>query len=223
MPNLKNEIERLFGEADALAKGGDRPGAMSRYLQLLALESLEEEEPLAAECAHWGLAELAAQQKDLALAERHLREAVRLNPDEAEYRQELGVIHSRQSRFDEAAAELEESLRLRPDHPQTVHLLGWALFMSGDRSRGRQLLERAFHLDDCDPEIINDLAVCLSEEGKLDRALALVERALEIEPKSGLLKSFQEMLVERRRRKGDKGGDHSDRKSGGIGDGPEAF
>jgi tetratricopeptide (TPR) repeat protein len=206
MPSLKAEIDRLFREADALAKGEDRPGAMSRYRQLLDLEGLEEEEPLAAECAHWGLAELAAQQKDLDLAERHLREAVRLNPDEAGYHQELGVLHSHQSRFGEAAADLEESLRLRPDHPQTVHLLGWALFMSGDRVRGRQLLERAFQLDDCDPDIINDLAVCLSEEGRLDRALALVERALDIEPTSGLLKSFREMLVERRKKKGKKGG-----------------
>jgi Flp pilus assembly protein TadD len=204
MSNRRDEVEKLFRQADRLAGAGDRSGAIQCYHELLALEGLEQEDPLAAECAHWGLAELAVQNKDLTLAEIHLRQAIRLNPDEAGYHEELGVLHNHQSRFDEAASELEESLRLRPDHPRTVHLLGWVLFMSGDRARGRQLLERAFQLDDCDADILNDLAVCLAEDGKLDRALALVERACQVDPKSELLKSFREMILERRKRKGCK-------------------
>lgn len=204
MSRLKAEVESLFREADRLAGTGDRAGAIGCYRRLLDLEGLEGEEPLVAECAHWGLAELAVQDKDLALAEAHLREAIRLNPDEAGYHQELGTLHNYQSRFGEAAAELEESLRLRPDHPQTVHLLGWVLFMSGERARGRQLLERAFQLDDCDTGILNDLAVCLAEDGKLDRALALVERACAVDPESALLRSFREMIIQRRKQKGAK-------------------
>lgn len=202
MSKLRIEIERLFSEADSFSKSNDRQGAMACYREVLALEGLEENEPLAAECTHWGLAELAAQQNDLAMAEHHLREAIRLNPGEAGYHQELGLLYSHRSMFPQAAAELEESLRLRPDHPQTVHLLGWVLYMSGERGRGRQLLERAFQLDGCDTDILNDLAVCLADDGKLGRALSLVERACEIDPQSFLLKSFREMIIQRQRARG---------------------
>lgn len=204
MSSLKAEVERLFGEADRLARAGDRSGAIRCYRVMLEIDGLERDQPLAAECAHWGLAELAAQNSDLAMAETHLREAIRLNPEEAIYHEKLGVVHSHQSRLAEAADELEKSLKLRPNHPRTVHLLGWVLLRSGNRKRGRQLLERAIQLDDCDTEMLNDLAVCLAEDGKIDRALALLERAREIDPKSALLKSFREMIIERQKSKGAK-------------------
>lgn len=209
MSRLRTEAERIFREADRLARGGDRAGAIRCYREVLALKGLEQNGPLTAECAHWGLAELFFADKDYAMAETHLREAAKLNPDEAGYHTELGALYNLLARPGEAAAELEESLRLRPDHPHTVHLLGWVLFMSGDRARGRTLLERAFQLDDCDTGILNDLAVCLAEDGKLDRALALVERALVVDPKSALLMSFREMIIERRKARRSKPGNGS--------------
>lgn len=202
---MRTEAERLFREADRFSMMNDRAGAVSCFQEMLALEGLEQKEPLAAECAHWGLAELLVQSRDMDRAESHLREAIRLNPGEAGYRTELGSLYNYQAKFDEAAAELEESLRLRPDHPQTVRLLGWVRFMSGDHARGRELLERAFHLDDSNTGILNDLAVCLVEGGKLDRALSLVDRACTMDPKSPLLRSFREMIIQRRRQKRTKG------------------
>lgn len=211
MSKLRSEIERLFQEADHLSKAQDRQGARQCFQKILSLEHLEEEEPLAAECAHWGLAEILISLRELGQAEDHLREAIRINPDEPGYHTELGSLYNYQADFERAVSEFEESLRLRPDHPPTVHLLGWALFMSGDRDRGREVLERALALDDCDTGILNDLAVCLLEEGKLDRALELVERASAVDPGSRLLASFRELIQRRKEEK--KAG----RKSGGRG------
>jgi cytochrome c-type biogenesis protein CcmH/NrfG len=210
MSRLRTEAERIFREADRLARGGDRAGAIRCYREVLGLEGLEQEEPLTAECAHWGLAELLVQSRDMDRGEAHLREAIRLNPGEAGHRTELGSLYNYQAKFGEAAAELEESLRLRPDHPQTVRLLGWVRFMSGDHAGGRELLERAFKLDDSNTGILNDLAVCLVEDGKLDRALSLVERACAMDPKSPLLRSFREMIIQRRRQKRTKGREPAD-------------
>jgi tetratricopeptide (TPR) repeat protein len=199
--SLKPEIDRLFGEADRLSQHRDLAGAVRCYLDILKLPEIERSEPLVAECAHWGLAELSIQSKQMEQAEEHLKQAIQLNPEEASYRQELGTLYNYQARFDLAIPALEESLRLRPDHPETIHLLGWVLFMSGERTRGRQLLQQAMELDDCDTAILNDLAVCLIEDGKLDQALALVERACTIDPRSQLLKSFRELILRRTKQK----------------------
>ncbi len=201
MSSLKPEIDRLFGEADRLAQRRDLAGAIICYREILELPEIEKREPLVAECAHWGLAELSLQAKEMARAEDHLRQAIRLNPEEASYHQELGSLYNYQGRLDQAIPELEESLRLRPDHPETIHLLGWALFMSGERVRGRQLLQHAMELDDCDTDILNDLALCLVEDGKLGQALALVDRACTIDPKSQLLKSFRELITRRKKQR----------------------
>lgn len=211
MSKLRSEIERLFSQADRLVKNNDRQAAKECYEKILALEGLEETESLAAECAHWGLAEILISLREMDQAEDHLRQAIRINPEEPGYHTELGSLYNYRADFDRAISEFEESLRLRPDHPPTVHLLGWALFMSGDRSRGREVLERALALDDCDTGILNDLAVCLLESGRLDRALKLVERACAVDPGSRLLASFRELIQQRIEEKGVR------RKSGGRG------
>ena len=201
MSSLKPEIDRLFSEADRLAQRRDLAGATRCYREVLELPEIERQEPLVAECAHWGLAELSLQSRETERAEEHLKQAIRLNPEEASYPQELGSLYNFLARFDLAIPELEKSLRLRPDHPETVHLLGWVLFMSGERARGRQLLQYAMELDDCDTAILNDLAVCLVEDGKLEQALTLVERACTIDPRSQLLKSFRELILRRKKQK----------------------
>ncbi len=199
MSKLRTEIERLFRQADRLARANDRQGAIGCYRELLDLEGLVEEAPLVAECAHWGLAELAIEAGDTELAESHLKQAMALNPEEPGYHTELGLIYNSRADYLAAAEQFEASLKLRPDHPQTVHLLGWALFMGGERARGRALLERACQLDDCDITILNDLAVCLTEEGQWDKALALVERACAVDPGNRLLESFRELIVHHRK------------------------
>jgi Flp pilus assembly protein TadD len=194
MTELQDKIEELFARADQKARQGDRPGAIASLSEVTALPGIDQKEPLLLECAHWGLAGLLIAERDVQRAEIHLKAAIKLNPQEAGYLQELGALYNYQARFEEAALQFEQSLSIRPGHPETTHLLGWALFMSGDLKRGQKILELALELDENNVGTLNDLAVCLMEQGKIKEAKGMVEKALELDPNNELLRSFHGLL-----------------------------
>lgn len=197
MADIKDKIEELFARADQSARQGDRQGAILSLTEVTGLDGIAQQEPLSLECAHWGLAGLLIAERDVKRAEVHLKAAIKLNPQEAGYLQELGALYNYQARFEEAALQFEKSLELRPGHPETTHLLGWAVFMSGDLKRGQKMLEFALELDENNVGTLNDLGVCLMEQGKIKEAKGMVERALELDPSNELLRSFHGMLEER--------------------------
>lgn len=195
MTELKDKIEELFARADHHVRQGDRLGAIASLTEVTGLPGIAEEEPLSLECAHWGLAGLLIAERNVEQAEVQLKAAIKLNPQEAGYLQELGSLYNYQARFEEAALQFEKSLELRPGHPETTHLLGWAVFMSGDLKRGQKILELALELDENNVGTLNDLAVCLMEQGKIKEAQGMVKKALALDPHNELLKSFNEMLA----------------------------
>ncbi|HAD82519.1 MAG: hypothetical protein A2509_01595 [Candidatus Edwardsbacteria bacterium RIFOXYD12_FULL_50_11] len=198
MPGPANNSARLFARADRFSRQGKRKEAIKAYRAVLALPELKEGGDLARELAHWGLAELLILERDTAEAESHLLAAIGLNPNEANYYQQLGSLCSYMDRFEDAIAQLKKSLDLRPAHPQTMHLLGWAVFMSGDHKSGRQILEQAAALDECDAGILNDLAVCLVEMRLYGEALKHLDRALELDPHNQLLESYRQMVMDKK-------------------------
>lgn len=195
MSNPKNNIAELFTTADQLSRHGKRKEAINVYREILALPELKKGNDLVLELAHWGLAELLILERNTAEAEKHLLAAIGLNPNEANYYQQLGSLYSYMDRFEDAIAQLKKSLDLRPTHPQTMHLLGWAVFMSGDHKGGQQILEQASALDECDASILNDLAVCLVEMRQYREALKHLDRALELDPDNQLLEAYRQMVI----------------------------
>lgn len=198
MSSPANNLAELFARADQLSRHGKRKEAIKVYRAILALPELEKGDDLALELAHWGLAELLILERETAEAEKHLLADIVLNPNEANYYQQLGSLYSYMDRFEDAIAQLKKSMDLRPDHPPTMHLLGWAVFMSGDNKNGRQILEQASALDECDASILNDLAVCLVEMRLYGEALKHLDRALELDPKNQLLVSYRQMVVDKK-------------------------
>jgi tetratricopeptide (TPR) repeat protein len=190
-------VKELLARADNCSRHGDKDGAIKALL--LAVDSLREgtEDSLLLECAHWGLADIYMAKREMKKAEQHLKQAIKLNPGEARYHQELGAVYNYQARFLEAARQFEKSLELRPAHPETTHLLGWAVFMAGDQKRGQQIMELSLELDDTNTGTLNDLAVCLMEQGQARDALLVMERACTIDPKNELLRSFKEMVAKK--------------------------
>jgi tetratricopeptide (TPR) repeat protein len=198
MSNPKNNITELFTMADQLSRRGQRKKAIKVYREIIAVPELRKKDSLALELAHWGLAELLILERDTVEAEKHLLAAIGLNPNEANYYQQLGSLYSYMDRFEDAIVQLNKSLDLRPVHPQTTHLLGWAIFMSGDHKGGRMILEQAAALDECDASILNDLAVCLVEMRQYGEALKHLDRALELDPDNQLLESYHQIVMDKK-------------------------
>jgi superkiller protein 3 len=185
----------IFSAADRLARQGRHRDAIGAYRDILADRSLRKRDPLACELAHWGMAELLILEREGPEAEKHLLIAIELNPNEANYYQQLGSLYCYMDRFEEAVQQLNKSLAIRPSHPITMHLLGRAVFMAGDLQNGRKILERALALDECNVGALNDLAVCLVELRQYDQALKHLDRALEMDPHNKLLSSYRQMVI----------------------------
>jgi Flp pilus assembly protein TadD len=197
MSRLKSRIEQLFAGADRREKHHDIPGALDQYQRIIDLPDIGQQEPLALECAHFGMAELLIAGQEMDRAVRHLKEAIRLNPGEGDYRKSLGEVYIYQGKFRPASLEFIQALKLQPGHPPTMHLLGWSLFMAGERAEGRRMMEQALELDDTNAALLNDLAACLAESGQRRDALRLMDRACAIDPGNELYKACRDRLREK--------------------------
>jgi len=67
-----------------------------------------------------------------------LQESIRLQPDHAQARYELGRAYAELSRFHEAIAQYEASVRLQPDFAEAWYRLYLAAHSSGDADRARR-------------------------------------------------------------------------------------
>ena len=91
-------------------------------------------------------------------AEKHLKIALEMNPDDAFALNYLGYWWADQGRnLDEAIALIERAVELRPDSGYFVDSLGWAHFRLGKAKIAVQFLEQATELEPADSEITGHL------------------------------------------------------------------
>ena len=91
-------------------------------------------------------------------AEKHLKTALEMNPDDAFALNYLGYWWADQGRnLDEAIALIERAVKLRPDSGHFVDSLGWVHFRLGDAKTAVQFLEQATELEPADFEITGHL------------------------------------------------------------------
>jgi tetratricopeptide (TPR) repeat protein len=118
-----------------------RPEAASEYL-LPLLKANPGVPEIRQIVARWHfLAGQAAEKTDAAVAERHYREGLILQPEHAGLNLNLGVMFLLADRTVEAVPLLETSRRLEPGNPQTAFFLGQAYARSGRLEEARQVLK----------------------------------------------------------------------------------
>jgi tetratricopeptide (TPR) repeat protein len=64
----------------------------------------------------------------------HLERAVRMQPDNVDFRMQLALVHFALGEWDEAEASLREAIRLDPYRSEAHRRLGMALFEKGERA-----------------------------------------------------------------------------------------
>lgn len=112
----------------------------------------------------------------------HFAHTVRIRPDSAAARYNLGNALFRQGRPAEAIDHLRRALTLRPDYALAHDGLGVALYTAGRVEEAIEHFQRAVDLDPGNADPHHHLAVALRRLGRLVEAVDHYRRVLAIEP-----------------------------------------
>ena len=113
-------------------------------------------------------------------ARTHLEEALRLRPDYAEARTNLGSVLQAQGRLNEAIDAFRQALRNKPKDGQVHFNLGNALTAAGRIDEAIDHFRQATSFTPGSFEAHNNLAVALGSRGRFEEAIRHLRRALEI-------------------------------------------
>src|SRR5262249_3926159 len=141
-----------------------------------------------------------------------LQASLRLQPDRAETRNNLGFILARQGRLEEAAASIHEALRLRPGYAEAHNNLGLVLAAQGKPNEAAFCFQKALELRPEYADARNNLAnlfqkpeppanvesadlqtqeearahnlqgIAAAQEGRLEEAASSFQQALRLRP-----------------------------------------
>lgn len=134
--------------------------------------------------AHAGMGDWLSGKGRLEEAERHYREAVRLAPAGADYRQALGRHLMRQGRLEEAVVELARAVELNPRSAAARVDFGAALARQGRVADALQQYSEALRLDPGNALGHNNLGLALLSLGRLDDSLQACREAARLDPQS---------------------------------------
>ncbi len=123
-------------------------------------------------------------QKKLAEAEFYLREALKLNPDDADTLNNLGTSVWEQGRAPEAMAYYLRAHQFKPNDFGILNNLGIILWDQGRADRAADYYRKALEIEPNSFDTRMNLGVALSDLGQFDDALAWLHSALAMRPDS---------------------------------------
>jgi cytochrome c-type biogenesis protein CcmH/NrfG len=92
----------------------------------------------------------------------HLRRAVELAPESAEFHDDLGQSLAEKGQTDEAIPHFERALQLEPNLVEAHYFLGMALVMKGRRAEGLAHWRQALRKDPDNVQVLNETAWVLA-------------------------------------------------------------
>jgi Tfp pilus assembly protein PilF len=132
--------------------------------------------------AHQILAEGMAKAGDLAGAEKHHREAIRIKPAFKQAYNGLGYLMMIRGKQDEAAALLEKALRIDPTYVQAMKNLGDVRMRQGRIAETIPFYRKALEHEEEDPELLNNYGVALYFKGEVNEAVLKIQEAVRLKP-----------------------------------------
>src|SRR6266496_2444808 len=115
-------------------------------------------------------------------AEAAFRDAIRMAPDNPEYRAALGRILAAEQRYGDAEAAFRDAIRMAPDNPEYRADLGRALAGLGRYRDAEAACRDAIRMAPDNPEYRADLGWALAAAGQYDDAVRAFNEAIRIAP-----------------------------------------
>jgi protein O-mannosyl-transferase len=132
--------------------------------------------------AHQILAEGMSKAGDLAGAEKHYRETIRIMPSFKQAYTGLGHLLMIRGRQDEASRLLEKALEIDPTYGPAMKNLGDVRMRQGKIGEAIPLYQKAVLLYDEDPELLNNYGVALFLKKEKEEAVVKIRTALRLKP-----------------------------------------
>jgi tetratricopeptide (TPR) repeat protein len=110
------------------------------------------------------------------------QEALRLNPDDADAHENLGVVLENKGQLDEAISQFQEAVKLKPDAENAHRILGNALFEKRRFDEAISQFQEALRLNPDDIAAYNDLGNSLASKGQTDEAVSQYRAAIRLKP-----------------------------------------
>jgi tetratricopeptide (TPR) repeat protein len=120
--------------------------------------------------------------QDPAAARPYLEEAVRLQPERADYLLQLGVCHLELGDYRRAEAALRRGLEVKPGDRDLLNNLSIVLTLEERYAEAESTLVEILAADPGFAEARNNLALCLLYQNRYDEAELQVRKALQLDP-----------------------------------------
>ena len=111
-----------------------------------------------------------------------LKEAIRLDPNEAEYHYKLALAWNETGRTDNTVSSLVKAVQLNPRHSRAWYNLGLARNGMNQPEAAIAALLKAENVEQNDPDIPYARATILLRLRRIPEAIEAAQRALEIQP-----------------------------------------
>ncbi len=150
-------------------------------------------------------AHLLIQQANFPLAEKEAREALGIDPNDAQAYGFLAICLNQQNKNEEALNCAREARRLDPDNPVNYYLVGAVHYSLGNRKRSRENLERSLELDPDSVETLGMMSALEFRESRFSQALEYAESGLRIESDDPLCNNIRSQALIKMGRKEEAG------------------
>ncbi len=171
----KNAIAELLASAIAVHQSGNLKEAQDRY------EAILQAVPEQPDALHY-LGVIAYQNKQYALAEQLMCHSVRINPSNAFYFSNLGMVYRDQKKLIDAIRCQRSAIALKPDYPEALLNLGAALIDHGKFKEGAENCRKALALRPAYVEAYDNLGTALKLQNNYPAAILAYQQAQALNP-----------------------------------------
>ncbi|HEY3177121.1 MAG TPA: tetratricopeptide repeat protein [Candidatus Polarisedimenticolia bacterium] len=171
-------VERILEDLPALRLSGERRLAMA-----LPFPGIRQTRSMPDRFEHMGaLARTYAEGGYPDEAVAYYRRVLRIKPNDARTRLDLGTALAGQGLADEAIEQYREALKIEPENVAVLSNLGFALAGQGKIDEAIDHYHRALELDPGNSATLTNLGAALASRGQLDEAVASYRRAIDSDP-----------------------------------------